>query len=158
MRLTCFLCVLYFSWMAPAFPQEILLGYVVNVIDGDTVDLQINAALQRIRLAEIDAPEKNQLWGSESREALEKKILDRSVRVVVTDVDRYGRNIGTIFFGKTSINQVMVLEGHAWVYRHYSNDQELIDLEEMARTDKVGLWSRTNPMPPWQWRSQQRSN
>ena len=48
-------------------------------------------------------------------------------------------------------------EGHAWVYRDYSDDQNLIDLENSARAGNKGLWSKKNPIPPWQWRRERRS-
>lgn len=157
MKLIYLFCLLYLGVIANIFAQELLFGSVVRVIDGDTVELKVESLLQRIRLSEIDAPETNQFWGFESREALETKLLGKSVRVVVSDVDRYGRTIGTIFIGEVSINELMVLEGHAWVYRDYSDDQNLIDLENSARAGNKGLWTRENPLPPWQWRRERRS-
>jgi micrococcal nuclease len=158
MRLICLFWVLYLSSLVAAFSQDVLRGDVARIIDGDTVDIIVNSVLERVRLAEIDTPEKDQAWGYEASKALEGKILGKTVRVVITDIDRYGRKVGKIFVNGNNINWEMVEEGHAWVYRDYSDNEKLIDLEDKARIDKASLWSMESPKPPWEWRRQQRGN
>jgi micrococcal nuclease len=47
----------------------------------------------------------------------------------------------------------MVSSGMAWWYRKYAaNDRALARLEAEARQAKRGLWSQTDPKPPWEWR------
>jgi len=142
----------------PAYGEEVLIGSVIKVVDGDTLDVQVGPGKHRIRLAEIDAPERNQPWGDEAKQGLAFKVLKQEVRVVVTDTDRYGRQVGKIFLGQTDINRSMVSEGHAWVYRQYSQDERLIEIEIMAREAGVGLWNRGDAVPPWDWRKGKRSN
>ena len=158
MRLIFLFWVLYLCGLVAVFSQNILLGDVARIIDGDTVDIKVNSVVERVRLAEIDTPEKDQAWGYEASKALEGKILGKTVRVVIIDIDRYGRKVGKVFVDENNINWEMVSEGHAWVYRDYSDNEKLIDLEDEARRDKIGLWSMKNPKPPWEWRGQQRGN
>jgi endonuclease YncB( thermonuclease family) len=40
----------------------------------------------------------------------------------------------------------------AWHYKQYNKDQELAILEIKARETKIGLWSQSNPTPPWDFR------
>ena len=89
--------------LLPAYGEEVLRGKVINVVDGDTLDVQVGPGKHRIRLAEIDAPERNQPWGDEAKRGLASKVLEHEVRVVVTDTDRYGRRVGKIFLGQTDI-------------------------------------------------------
>ncbi len=35
------------------------------------------------------------------------------------------------------------------MYRRYTNDQSLSDLEEEARVARRGLWADPDPIPPW---------
>ena len=42
-------------------------------------------------------------------------------------------------------------QGYAWVYRKYSKDAELLELEAEAKREKRGLWADPNPIPPWEW-------
>ena len=57
------------------------------------VHLLVDRQQLRIRLAEIDTPEKGQPYGNRARQALSDLIFDRAVRVVELDRDRYGRVI-----------------------------------------------------------------
>ncbi len=52
-----------------AFPYE-LIGTVVSITDGDTLKLLVDNQQHKIRLAEIDTPEKGQPWGKNATEAL----------------------------------------------------------------------------------------
>jgi endonuclease YncB( thermonuclease family) len=46
----------------------------------------------------------------------------------------------------------MVKTGMAWVYRKYVTNQAYYSVEEIAKTNKIGLWSQPNPVPPWELR------
>ena len=62
----------------------VIEGIVVNVIDGDTITvLDSNKVQHRVRIAGIDAPEKNQPFGNASRKRLGELVArKRSARRV----------------------------------------------------------------------------
>jgi len=134
-----------------AFPYE-LVGTVVGITDGDTLKLLVDNQQYKIRLAEIDTPEKGQPWGKNATKALSEKAFREEVTIDVIDTDRYGRLIGRIWQDGRDINRELVAEGHAWVYRQYMTDSSLLEDEESARSNQPGLWSLDNPIPPWDWR------
>lgn len=131
---------------------------VVGVADGDTVTLRVDDAdgsrQVRLRLVEIDTPERGQPWGARARQALADKVFRQRVRVASAGEDRYGRLLGRIYIGKRDINRELVREGHAWVYRQYSSDVWLLEDEQLAQQAGDGLWSlpEAQRMPPWEWR------
>lgn len=132
-----------------------LAGRVVGIIDGDTITLLTDAHKQvRVRLVEIDAPEKNQPWGQNSKKALSDMIFGQIVKMQTWGTDQYGRSLGKIYLGSKYINSEMVREGEAWAYREYLTDYSLISLETIARQHHVGLWSQPDKdlVPPWEWR------
>ena len=131
---------------------EKLGGEVVAIADGDTLTLLVNDQQVKIRLSEIDTPEKSQPWGKKAKQALSAKVFREKVSVDVVTVDRYGRTVGKIWLDNRDINREMVAEGHAWVYKQYMTDESLLDGEREARTGGLGLWSLDNPIPPWEWR------
>jgi micrococcal nuclease len=107
-------------------------GIVVGVLDGDTVDVLVDRKPVRVRLAEIDAPEKAQAFGTRSRQALAAAVFQQVVMVRTSGTDRYGRTIGTLLVDGRSINRLMVAQGMAWVYRKYLLDRSLLDVEATA--------------------------
>lgn len=134
--------------------SNIISGKVVSVTDGDTLAIQDAKGLYSIRLAEIDAPEKCQAYGPEARLGLVDMAINRSATVEVIDKDRYGRIVGKVLVAgqSESVNKQLLRKGLAWVYDAYVEDFSLNSLENLARNAKLGLWSSTNPMPPWEWR------
>ena len=147
---------------------ETITGRVVKVTDGDTVHvLDSTKERHKIRLGGIDAPERKQPWGRASTEHLKAMVAGKQVRVKSVKYDRYGRLVGDVWVrprdcpdcGKTLfVNHAMVLDGMAWWYRYYAEDQsegdqgrfESAEREALAR--KRGLWSEPDPTPPWVWR------
>jgi micrococcal nuclease len=127
-------------------------GRVVSVTDGDTLGILHDNVEKKVRLADIDAPEKNQAFGSRSKIMLSEKVFGKTVDVYVTNKDRYGRYIGTIKVGNNNINLEMVRDGYAWWYRDYSKDYEFGQAEIYARRNKLGLWSDLSATPPWDFR------
>jgi endonuclease YncB( thermonuclease family) len=136
-----------------------LRGRVVGITDGDTLTLLTPERRQvKIRLGEIDAPESRQPYGSRARQALASMVFQQRARVVVQDVDRYGRTVGRVYAGSLDVNAEMVRRGAAWVYRRYSHDPSLLVLEKEARRAQAGLWAlpESQRAPPWEWRKEDR--
>lgn len=145
--------------LAPAWAAAELRGRVVGITDGDTLTLLTPDNRQtRVRLAEIDTPESAQPYGNRSRQTLAELAFRRQVRVVVEDIDRYGRSVGRVYAGRRDVNAEMVRRGAAWVYRDYSRDPALPQLELEARLARRGLWAlpEAERIPPWEWRRRAR--
>jgi len=130
-------------------------GKVIGVTDGDTIGVLIDLIEHKIRLAEIDTPEKAQPYGKKAKQALSDLVFGKIVDIEKKDVDRYGRIVGRIYINDVDVNAEMVRGGHAWVYRQYATDQGLYAMENDAKQNKRGLWAlpEAQQVPPWQWRS-----
>lgn len=136
-------------------------GKVIGVSDGDTLKvLRDGTNSVRVRLSGIDCPEKKQAFGQRAKQAASDLACGKAVTVREVGIDRYGRTIGEIMLGDgRSLNHELVRTGFAWWYRQYSpNDAELAALENQARTAKVGLWVDPNPLPPWDYRKEQKQS
>ncbi|EDD4392940.1 TPA: thermonuclease family protein [Salmonella enterica subsp. enterica serovar Oranienburg] len=133
--------------------QNFFKGKVIRVLDGDTIEVLQENKPVRVRLANIDAPEKKQAYGRWSTNQLKSLIAAQSVTVTYTQSDRYGRIIGRVFTTNgIEANRFMVKSGAAWVYERYNTDDELPALQLEAQKMKRGLWADCQPLPPWEWR------
>ncbi len=138
--------------------KKIITGTVVRVTDGDTITIKTLNGKEKIRFAQIDAPEtshfgsKSQPYGKEAGVYLKQLVMNKTVKVEIETIDQYGRNVGTVYLGNNNINRELVKNGLAWVYRQYSHDAELLNLEKNARDKKIGLWNSDNPIYPSDFR------
>jgi len=137
---------------------EVITGKVVKVADGDTITILVDREQVRVRLANIDTPERKQPWGRRAKQALADLVAGKQVEVEVLDTDRYGRAIGLVRVGGIKANRALVNDGHAWVYPRYNRDPDLPGIEAEARADRRGLWSLppAERIPPWKWRQEHR--
>ena len=138
---------------------ETLQGRVVGVMDGDTVKVLDAANTQwKIRLVGIDAPEKNQAFGTKSKEHLSDLVYNKQVTIEYSKKDRYGRTLGKILVDGIDANLEQVKAGLAWHYKQYAKEQTPDDqslyssAETQAKSAKRGLWVDAYPTPPWEFR------
>jgi endonuclease YncB( thermonuclease family) len=128
---------------------------IIRVSDGDTVTALKDDGEIKIRLVEIDAPEKAQAYGAASKRSLTELCLNTVATLEEQGKDRYGRTLARVHCDGTDANAEQVRRGMAWVYRRYvSKDSPLYAVEDEAKAARRGLWADAEPLPPWEWRRQ----
>ena len=131
---------------------------VVNVVDGDTIDVEPVAGGERtrVRLHGIDAPEARQPHGQAAREFVIKAVLFREVEIEETPQKRdgYGRTVAVIIMPDgESLQAALLRAGLAWVWPRYCrNCDDWQELQDTARSAGRGLWIDITSLPPWKWR------
>lgn len=135
------------SVLAAAF-----FAIVIGISDGDTLTVLHKHESVKIRLAEIDAPEKAQPFGTKSKQALSDLCFDKLAEVIPQTKDRYGRTVARVKCDGHDASEQQVRSGMAWVFDRYVTDRSLYQLQDEARNNGIGLWVDTNPIPPWEWR------
>jgi len=134
----------------------LLLCLVIGIADGDTLTVRCETPdgmeNVKVRLAEIDAPEKSQAFGSRSRQHLATLCFNRSAVIRSQSMDRYGRTVARVECEGVDANVEQVSAGMAWVYDKYVIDRDLYRVQDEARAARRGLWTDADPVPPWEWR------
>jgi endonuclease YncB( thermonuclease family) len=147
--------------LAQSTEPEFIEGKVIMVPDGDEVRVKTpDGNTYTVRILGIDAPEKDQEFGTAARRDLEARLLDKDVKVIVHRKDSEGRYMGTIFREGQDIGVRMLENGSAWHYKRVSGEQSsearvrYASAELKAREAKAGLWAAAMPMPPWEFREE----
>jgi endonuclease YncB( thermonuclease family) len=125
---------------------------IIAVLDGDTVLIKRASGLLKIRLAEIDAPEKAQTFGSASTQSLSGMVMGKQVKIASQTMDQYGRMVAHLSVDGLDVNAEQIRRGMAWEYSNFHSNKALIALQNEAKQAPRGLWAQGNPTPPWEWR------
>lgn len=129
-----------------------LLCLVIAIADGDTLTARCPEQTIKIRLAEIDAPEKAQPFGARSKQSLSDLCFKVEATILAEKRDRYGRTVAHVTCNGKDAGAAQIQAGMAWVYTQYSTDAALPPMEAEARAAGLGLWVDPSPTPPWLWR------
>ncbi len=159
---------------------RLLQGEVIAIVDGDTLHLATEGVVYAVDLAGIDAPEKGQPSGDMAAQVLHLKVLKKQVQLLVfsgtpsnpnvrritpvpTDPNgpvspgRLRGRLRGILYCNGCVNTELVREGIVWHDPRESPSKALAEAQETAETLHRGLWrSEDPPVPPWQWREQQK--
>lgn len=141
------LAALLFVCALPIYAHQ-----VISIADGDTLTLLVKREPLKIRLADIDAPEKKQPYGQRSKESLSSLCWGKDATYQTQTVDRYGRTVARVTCGGIDVNRAQVARGMAWTYDKYNTDSSLPSAQAAARSGRKGLWADSVPMPPWEFR------
>ena len=154
-----FILAFYVLSISLALAEGSFSGKVVTVSDGDTIQVMHDGKAEKIRLADIDCPEKGQAFGTKAKQFTSTLVGGQIVSVEVRTTDRYGRTVGEVFLPDgRSLNKELVKEGYAWWYQKYSDNASIGTLEAEARSAKRGLWSDPHAIPPWEYRNGQKGS
>jgi len=140
-------------------PMPLVVGTVSRVNDGDSIEVELDSGHARVRFSAIDTPEWDQPYGAQSSAALKAMLpIGSKVELEVVSQDAFHRLVATVWRvdgeNRTNVNEAMLLQGHAWALRRYMKDPKFCDMEQMARSKKLGLWAL--PVKDWiyppEWR------
>ncbi len=122
-------------------------GDVLTVLDGDTLTmLDDSNKLYTVHLADINAPDNNQVLSAEAKTTLFQLAFDRPVRVEIYETN-YNTLKGRVFVGSVDVNAELVKAGLA-IVSETTEDRQLVNLERQARAAKLGLWAKHIPNTP----------
>lgn len=136
---------------------------VIKVSDGDTISVKrlkngvLDGDLIKVRLYGVDAPEKDQDFGYESKKALMNYVADKTIEIDIKSKDRYGRSVGILYVGGRNINEELLRDGYVWYYEQYDKNNERSRLlQENAMKNKLGLFSKKGYIEPWKFRKEKK--
>jgi len=124
---------------------------VTRVIDGDTIDVELDGVIVRIRYIGMDTPETVdpsspvECFGPQGSERNQDLVEGRVVELEkdVSETDRFGRLLRYVYVDGQMINEELVLDGYATAVTFPPDvkyQDRLADAERRAREGNRGLW------------------
>lgn len=131
------------------------LRKVLEVVDGDTIGVDIDGEIRKVRFIGVDTPETKkprtpiQCFGKEATAFTTKLLAGKNV-ILKGDPsqakeDKYGRILAYIYTEDgIFVNKKLVEDGYAYEYTYnvpYQFQKEFKTAERLARDNNKGLWS-----------------
>ncbi len=90
-------------------------GRVVQVIDGDTIDVEVNGDRVRVRYLGVNTPERDEACYSEATAANRSLVNGQTVALYKdkSETDRFGRLLRYVFVGDVFVNRELIVQGYA---------------------------------------------
>jgi endonuclease YncB( thermonuclease family) len=125
---------------------------VVEVVDGDTIWVEIDGQGYAVRYIGVDTPERDEQLGPAASAANAKLVLGQTVSLEkdVSETDQYGRLLRYVWVGELMVNAELVRLGYANAST-YPPDVKyqtvFLTLERGARETGQGFWAAQPPSP-----------
>lgn len=113
-----FACIAAITFGAPPQPGLTITGEVLDVYDGDTLTVEVRQTM-KVRVLNAWAPELRDEGGPEAKAHLQQLIGNKPVTVYIPAGSRlgdsltFGRVLGHVWAGDTSVAEAMIRAGHA---------------------------------------------
>jgi len=149
--LVLFLLALAFGCIAPTAPL------VTRVIDGDTIEVDIDGTIYKVRYIGLDAPELDDerpefcALAQEATRLNRELVEGKTVRLEkdISETDKYERLLRYVYVDGIFVNAELVRQGLAWaeVYEPDTKYQDYLEeLETEAEQADKGIWA-TSTLP-----------
>ncbi len=161
-KLCLFSTILLFTFVSQGLAREGFYGSVSKIIDGDSLVIVTgNHKTIEVRLYGVDSPEWDQPFSQEAKALVRQSVYGKKVLVQPEYYDSYKRLVAIVQSGGQILNGELVQAGLAWVYPRYCKKSICASwkgMETSAKKQKIGIWSSTAPVSPWQWKRMKRRN
>lgn len=128
-----------------AQPEGSVQAAVIKVFDGDSLLVDIDGRQEEVRLLGINAPERNECFGTEAGDRL-SELAGTTVWLVSDgeDADRFGRLLRFLFTPTSLINADLVKDGYALALQDDTTlAAQLKNVEAAAFAEARGMWGVT---------------
>ncbi|MCY0977136.1 thermonuclease family protein [Chryseobacterium wangxinyae] len=101
----------------------------------------------------MDCPESGQSFGKHAKQFTSSQVFGKNIEFYEINKDRYGRTIAKIFYDNNKyLSEEIIKAGYGWWYYKYSKNNDLEKYQNIAKEQKLGIWSEENAIAPWDYR------
>lgn len=147
------LSVLLLLLSSPSFAES-FHGQVIMVKDGDNIFVKSGDNTYHVKLYGIDCPDLEQEFGEQAKQYAEDLLKGRDVWVDVKRLDHSKRRVSKVMVDGKDASVEIARAGLAWYDSRANSEPGVIGAQIEAQSHKIGIWSRANPVSPWDYRYQ----
>ena len=156
-----YLFLFMFLFISPAYAEESAIeAKVIAMFNGEEFTALANdGKLMPVKLYGIYCPAFKQPFAQQAAQTTADAVLGKQVEITVIGTDASGNMLSVVKYGSGRVLQETLLSyGMAWVYNPECTIgacYRWVASQGNAKARRSGLWSDSNPIPPWEWRRQQ---
>lgn len=125
----------------------------VGVSDGDSIWFKINGYRVRVKIDGVDCPELGQDFGKNAKEFTSALVYGKVIEVNIIGFDKSKTPFAYMLVDKGDVGLELLKAGLAWNLKGTKNDDPVYSIvENEVKANKIGLWSKSNPIAPWEFR------
>lgn len=158
--------LLIFSFLVSCIQAEkYIQAKVIKVIDGDTIQVNLNKRIEKVRFIGVNCPESTtrlEPYGKEASNFTRKNLLNKTVylELDIQTYDKYNRLLAYVWLAtpnkiteqeirKKMFNAILLLEGFAQIMTVPPNVKYVdyfVKFQREAREKQKGLWAPTKTL------------
>ncbi len=153
----------FLAYLNPGPLPVVFSASIINVVDADSMEIQVGWRRYSCRLVGIDGPEYGQQFGPEGFHGLCRLAYkSRQVQVERFGVDKYNRMLVRVTVAGVDVSLNLLREGLAWHVPAYAkrhlpqHNEAYARATHVAQASGLGIWSQANPVHPAQFRAERR--
>jgi micrococcal nuclease len=132
----------------PKLPKGTIIAVVTKIVDGDTIDVRRAGRSMRVRLLEVDTPERGKCWFSSATKRTSSLLPVGKAVYLLRDKDpkdQYGRWLYYAFNAKgVHVNRSLVRYGYGKAVLYKPNDRYISVMradQVKAKKERLRIWS-----------------
>ncbi len=147
------LCAVMFSLLlTSAVFAASFNGTVVSVIDGNTIVVERDSRLVKVRFVGIGCPELGQEYGLQAKQYVTDLLMGKEVNIDKVTIDYDNRVVSKVTVGGKDVALEVASAGLAWYDSKFHQYPKIAAAVEQMKAKRAGLWSKANPVSPWAYR------
>ena len=139
--------------------EQVFEGRIRRIWGGDNFEFGERLQLHYVLIRGVDTPKPGQDYYNEAREFFTKAVRGQTARVEICSRDELAREFADVFVlprkegdVKKDMGLELIKAGLGWYDgMEFDKAEEFRQAEQEARASKIGLWSKENPVPPWEF-------
>ncbi|MHC9540405.1 MAG: thermonuclease family protein [Vulcanimicrobiota bacterium] len=154
LRIASFIVFVIVLCSSPVFAES-FTAKCISVDDGNVITVLKDGKEIKVKFAGVACPELKQEYGEKAKQITNDLVMGKDIWIDVKKLDYHGRCVAIVKTGDGKyVSTELVKTGAAWYNPKEWKNKELEKIEQESRSNRTGLWSGNNPIPPWEYRQQ----